>query len=193
MTIHSIQQRIFYYLYLLRFISIHDIDDNSKMICTEDRMKRILYVSRQKMKHILYVWNHEDMSWNLFIAEYLKLNRKKTAWMTRIVSLLERHKSTVSLLQRRVLYWSFNRARHSIVSLLERHSKSNSVTNLSLFASSMIYLYSRHWRQQQDNMYWEQNETYTICLKTEDETYTICLKSRRYELKLVHRWIFEAE
>ncbi len=76
MTIHSIQSRIFFYLHLLRFISIHDIDDNSKMICTENRMKRILYVSRQRMKHILYVWNHEDMSWNSFIVEYLKLNRK---------------------------------------------------------------------------------------------------------------------
>ncbi len=76
MTTYSIQSRIFFYLHLLRFISIHDIDDNSKMICTENRMKRILYVSRQRMKHILYVWNHENMSWNSFIVEYLKLNRK---------------------------------------------------------------------------------------------------------------------
>ncbi len=76
MTTHSIQSRIFFYSHFLWFISIHDIDDNSKMICTENRMKRILYVSRQRMKHILYAWNHEDMSWNSFIVEYLKLNRK---------------------------------------------------------------------------------------------------------------------
>ena len=47
MTIHSIQQRTFYYSHLLRFTSIHDIDGNSKMICTADRMEHVLYVSRE--------------------------------------------------------------------------------------------------------------------------------------------------
>ncbi len=47
MTTHSIQQRTFYYSHLLRFTSIHDIDGNSKMICTADRMKHVLYASRE--------------------------------------------------------------------------------------------------------------------------------------------------
>ncbi len=47
MTTHSIQQRIFYYSHLLRFTSIHDIDDNSKMICTADRIKHVLYVLKE--------------------------------------------------------------------------------------------------------------------------------------------------
>ena len=51
------------------------------------------------------------------------------------------------------------------MSLLKQHSKSNLVTNLSLFASSTIYLYSQHWQQQQDDMYCRQNETCTICFK----------------------------
>ncbi len=76
MATHPIQSRTFFYSHLLRFISIHDIDDNSKMICTGDRMERILYASRQRMEHILYAWNHEDMSWNPSTVEYLKLNRK---------------------------------------------------------------------------------------------------------------------
>ncbi len=51
---------IFYDWYL--FMTLMTI---AKMICTADRIKRILYV-----------WNHEDMSWNSFIIKYLKLNRK---------------------------------------------------------------------------------------------------------------------
>jgi len=46
MATHPIQQRTFYYSHLLRFTSIHDIDGNSKMICTADRMKHVLYASR---------------------------------------------------------------------------------------------------------------------------------------------------
>ncbi len=76
MATHSIQQRTFFYSHLLRFSSIHNIDGNSKMICTADRMKHILYASRKRMEHILYAWNHEDMSWNSFIVEYLKLDKK---------------------------------------------------------------------------------------------------------------------
>ncbi len=71
----------------------------------------------------------------------------------------------VSLLQWQENDWSRHWAHHSIVSLLERHLKSNLVTNLSLFASSTIYLYSQHWWQQQDDMYCRQNETCIICLE----------------------------
>ena len=85
------------------------------------RQNETCTICLERIEHILHVWKHEDMSWNSFIAEYLKLNRKKTAWMTRIVSLLERHESTVSLLQRRVQYWSHHWARHLIVSLLQWH------------------------------------------------------------------------
>ncbi len=77
----------------------------------------------------------------------------------------DKSESEVSLLQWQENDWSHHQARHSIVSLLERHSKSNSVTNLLLFASSMIYLYSQHWWQQQDDMYCRQNETCTIYFK----------------------------
>ena len=46
----------------------------AKMICTADRIAYTICLER--IEHILYVWKHEDMSWNSFIVEYLKLNRK---------------------------------------------------------------------------------------------------------------------
>ena len=91
-----------------------------------------------------------------------------------IMSLLQRHESTLdqsdSIDQKEFATkadndWSHHWTHHSIVSLLEQHLKSNSVTNLSLFASSMIYLYSQHWQQQQDDIYCRQNETCTIYLE----------------------------
>ncbi len=62
---------IFYDWYLFTTLTT-----TAKMICTADRIERILYVSRKRIEHILYVWNHKNMSWNSFIIEYLKLNRK---------------------------------------------------------------------------------------------------------------------
>jgi len=46
----------------------------AKMICTADRVAYTICLER--IEHILYVWKHKDMSWNSFIVEYLKLNRK---------------------------------------------------------------------------------------------------------------------
>ncbi len=63
--------RIFYDLSLFTTLMT-----TAKMICTADRIKRILYVLRKRIEHILCVWKQEDMSWNSFIIEYLKLNRK---------------------------------------------------------------------------------------------------------------------
>ncbi len=100
--------------------SRHWRQQQDDMYCRQDGTCTICL---ERIEHILHAWKHENMSWNSFIAEYLKLNRKKTAWMARIVSLLERHEPTVSLLQRRVLYWSLDRARHSIVSLLQWHEQ----------------------------------------------------------------------
>ncbi len=46
----------------------------AKMICIANRVTYIICFKR--IKHILYVWKHKNMSWNSFIIEYLKLNRK---------------------------------------------------------------------------------------------------------------------
>ena len=97
-------------------------------------------------------------------------NSESASMIHLIMSLLQRHESTLDQSDSIDQKESATRAdndwsHHSIVSLLEWHSKSNSVTNLSLFASSMIYLYSQHWRQQQDDIYCRQNETCTIYLE----------------------------
>jgi len=46
----------------------------AKMICTADRVAYTICL--EKIEHILYAWKHEDMSWNSFIVEYLKLYSK---------------------------------------------------------------------------------------------------------------------
>ncbi len=69
----------------------------AKMICTADRIERILYA-----------WKHEDMSWNPSTVEYLKLNRK---------SLLEWQESEPAT--KADNDWPRRRASHPIVSLLQ--------------------------------------------------------------------------
>ena len=46
----------------------------AKMICTANKVAYTICLER--IEHILYVWKQKDMSWNSFIVEYLKLNRK---------------------------------------------------------------------------------------------------------------------
>ncbi len=68
----------------------------AKMICIANRVAYTIYLER--IEHILYVWKQEDMSWNSFTVEYLKLNleedclndkNSESAIMTFKVSLLQ--------------------------------------------------------------------------------------------------------
>ncbi len=93
MTTHSIQQRIFYYLHLLRFISIHDIDDNSKMICIADRMKHVLYVSRELNIYYMFentkIWAETHSSLNIWSwIERVCLNDKNSESASKTHSIL---------------------------------------------------------------------------------------------------------
>ncbi len=60
---------IFYDLFLFMTLIT-----TTKMICTADRVAYTICLER--IEHILYIWKQKDMSWNSFIIEYLKLNRK---------------------------------------------------------------------------------------------------------------------
>ncbi len=93
MTTHSIQQRIFYYSHLLRFTSIHDIDGNSKMICTADRMKHVLYVSRELniyyMSENTKIWAETRSSLNIWSwIERVCLNDKNSESASKARSIL---------------------------------------------------------------------------------------------------------
>ncbi len=100
------------------------------------RQNETCTICLERIEHILHVWKYENMSWNSFITEYLKLNRKKTAWMTRIMSLLERHELTVSLLQWHV----------QSVSLLQKQIMINLVIELIIewMKQALLHICSRY-------------------------------------------------
>ncbi len=70
MTTHLILQRIFYYLHFLQFISIHNIDNNSKMICTADRIKHVLYILKELNIYYMFenmkIWAEIHSSLNIW-------------------------------------------------------------------------------------------------------------------------------
>ncbi len=99
----------------------------------------------------------KDNDWSHWLSSSLD---SESAWKTFEVSLLQWHQN---LIQQRISY------------------------------SYLLWFISVHDidDNSKDNMYCRQSSIYYMSRK--NRTYTICLKTQRYELKLVHHWIFEAE
>ena len=95
---NQIQSRIFLYSHLLQFISIHNIDDNSKMIYTADRMKHVLYVLRELniyyMSEITKIWAETHSSLNIWSwIERVCLNDKNSEFASKIDNNWSRHRA----------------------------------------------------------------------------------------------------
>ena len=100
MITHLIQQWIFYYLHLLQFIFIHDINNNSKMICIADRMKHVLYVLRELNIYYMFenmkIWAEIHSSLNIWSwIERVCLNDKnsESALKTHLILILSSNSS----------------------------------------------------------------------------------------------------
>ncbi len=84
-----------------------------------------------------------DNDWSRRQSQSFDSESATKAWTRQaLLHACSRDESTVSLLQRRVRYWSRHRVSHSIVSLLEQHLKWVCYKRLSLYFS-IFYIVSR--------------------------------------------------
>jgi len=174
MTTHSIQQRIFYYSHLLRFISIHDIDGNSKMICTADRMKHVLYVSREL--NIYY------MPENTKIWAEIRSSLNIWSWIER-VCLNDKNSESAAMTQNDTK-WSLDWVRHSKWVCYNDKSIVDLLTELVTWTEqALLHACSRH----------EKNKLYDVVDLNQKWVCFNDIWQEEIDLKRLMKWAWNAQ